>query len=593
MKKSIRTKWTLTIIGIVTIVFLTVSLISVFYFQRKISNQTVSSENQKLEQLENQLSYVQREVETLVRQIVVDTEFVTYMMQDVEEDAFQKLVKSDHLRQVLARYNSLNPYYYSIVVYTEDEEMFSSNAFEEDFYSQAEWFQRVIQGKQGRGYSMPHLVSLQQISKQEQAVSYINPYHLIKNGRRKNGYMIVNFSLDKIMNLSDSMDPLLSGYALYNGDGDPLLLKGELTASYPVIFSEKEQAIRQLENGNILLCSDGLGSGWILAAEISRKELHDTVVPLMMLMLLLYLAALAALAIVLAFQIRSFTRPLEKLIQAAALCANGRFDTHVSICTGDEMETLGNAFNRMMDSINSYIKQLMQHEKEKKEMELERLLLQINPHFIYNTLNTIVYMAEIHGCTEIIQYTNAFISLLQDTLHSGEGGMVTLGFEVRNIEKYLVLMSYRYPKRFDVLYDIDKSVLDCEVPNVMLQPLVENAVFHGLACLKKPGHLEISVWRKESDVCIEIRDNGSGMSPETLKRVLEQDENDQSRMHKIGIANVRKRLENLYGTSYQLRIESRVSNGTKVYIRIPYRIAASSPSGEKNGVRGVSESVGI
>jgi two-component system sensor histidine kinase YesM len=281
---------------------------------------------------------------------------------------------------------------------------------------------------------------------------------------------------------------------------------------------------------------------------------------------------LAVLSVILVYFIRGYTRPIEQLYQAAVSVSEGSLETKVNIRTNDELELLGNAFNQMLDSINSYIVQMEQHEKEKKEMELEQLLLQINPHFIYNTLNTIVYMAQIKGHDDIIQYTNAFIGLLQDTLKiEKEGSLVGLDAEIATIQKYLMLMSYRYPNRFQTIYSIDESVEMCRVPSVMLQPIVENAIFHGLAISKKPGVLEISAKRQDEDVVIEVEDNGCGMSEETLRKIWTDEGNNRDTMRKIGISNVRKRLKAMYGENCSFTIESEEGKGTRVRIRIPYQ----------------------
>jgi hypothetical protein len=143
MKNKIRKKWTLAMIVIITGAFLALSGGSVFYFQNNLRGQTIFNEQQKLEQICNHLQYVQQEVQLLVRQLIVDTEFNSYIMEETDEDVFHKLVSEDHMRQVLVRFSNLNQYYYGINVVTEDGEVYSSNSYEGDFDSDALWYQEL------------------------------------------------------------------------------------------------------------------------------------------------------------------------------------------------------------------------------------------------------------------------------------------------------------------------------------------------------------------------------------------------------------------------------------------------------------------
>ncbi|MBS5195986.1 MAG: hypothetical protein KHY93_02345 [Clostridiales bacterium] len=143
--------------------------------------------------------------------------------------------------------------------------------------------------------------------------------------------------------------------------------------------------------------------------------------------------------------------------------------------------------------------------------------------------------------------------------------------ELKNIKNYLLLQAYRYPNRFDVFYEIDENVLDTQIPNVFLQPIVENAVFHGLAAKMDKGHLWIRVCRNMQNVEITIEDDGVGMSVETLEEIMRAEDPVKGEMRTIGVGNVIQRIRHIYGDEYRLDIESAPGKGTKVNIIIPYK----------------------
>ena len=226
----------------------------------------------------------------------------------------------------------------------------------------------------------------------------------------------------------------------------------------------------------------------------------------------------------------------------------------------------------MVQDLQNLLEESVEHEKNIREMEINRLMLQINPHFIYNTLNSIVYMAQMKGDTDIVKFANAFISLLQDTLRVEKDSIyISMRQEVKNIRNYLTIQEYRYPDRFQTDYQVDEDVLDCEVPNVLIQPIVENAIFHGLAGKIEPGRLCIEARREEECLVIRVVDDGIGMSRDKVEELLASDEEIKGKMRTIGVANVSRRIAEIYGDGYGLQIVSEEGVGTRVTVTIPYR----------------------
>ena len=210
-------------------------------------------------------------------------------------------------------------------------------------------------------------------------------------------------------------------------------------------------------------------------------------------------------------------------------------------------------------------------------MQTENLMLQINPHFIYNTMNSIVYMARMDGNQQIADFTNAFISLLQSTLRVRDSVYTTLGEELKNVRSYLFLQSYRYGNKFTCEIDCPEELEACRIICVMLQPVVENAIFHGIAPKDGPGKICITAEKTARDdmdriLRIVVGDDGVGMDSETLSQILSEDYVHRGGVHKIGVGNVKARIREVYGDPYTLEITSMPGQGTQVTIEIPFEL---------------------
>lgn len=569
MKRVIFKKWTLTIVLVVSIAFIIVFMSTTIYFYQTLRKQTIYDEQQNLKQTATQLQYIQMEVENLTKQIIVNDDITYNLMRDENQDKFTKLVIQDNMRRLLMSYANLNDNYLGIIVLTKDNVVYSSDQYLGGFDTSQDWYQDFVKNNQKSGYTKIHKITVGQSSNKWDAISYIMRYYLRDSNISKEGQIIVNINLDQLILRGKLNKTLLSGYKLFDGHGNVILEDGSLSVDYEDIKS-LESGTSYYE-GKLLIKETLFGDNWCMVSEISDKKIWNKLSGVVFIFVAVYVVVMILLTLILLMFIKHFTKPIETLYRAALSVQNKVFDNYVEVQTKDELETLANTFNQMLDSIQENIKQIVMYEQEKKNMELDRLMLQINPHFIYNTLNTIVYMAQIKGEEDIITYTNAFISLLQDTLQT-KGPFVTLQFELQNIKQYLILLSYRYSGQFEIEYDIDDSILDCMVPSVILQPLVENAVFHGLATREDKGILRIEIKKEESNVLILVIDNGAGMSKEVLAHVTSMEQDLKRGMRKIGIANVRQRIETVYGEEYGLEISSEPEKGTHIQITVPYQI---------------------
>lgn len=262
-------------------------------------------------------------------------------------------------------------------------------------------------------------------------------------------------------------------------------------------------------------------------------------------------------------------RPLKRLTFTMEEVSDGNLQTRADVVSRDEIGELAIKFNGMLDEIENLIVRLIEEENKKKDMELEALQYQITPHFMYNTLNSIKFAALIKGEKEIGQVIGDFVELLQAAI-SKKGAFLTVAEEVHILENYIRLQEFRYGGGFDVSYDISEEAQSCMVPRLILQPLVENALLHGIDMKERKGKLAISASTKGEQLCLKVEDNGRGMSEEQIEKLLTSKARKEKGFTAIGIPNICERLKLYYGERAKLRYESGKA-GTTAIIFMPAR----------------------
>ncbi|MBO0993125.1 cache domain-containing sensor histidine kinase [Bacillus sp. SD088] len=262
---------------------------------------------------------------------------------------------------------------------------------------------------------------------------------------------------------------------------------------------------------------------------------------------------------------KTVTHPLNNLIGTMKKVEKGDFTVHVNLKQNRETNLLSNSFNSMIAKINELINQVFEKEMKEKQAELKALQAQINPHFLYNTLDTLYWMLYLKGEEKI---GNLIVSLSRMLRYSiqNEGSFVSLKQELDNLKNYINLQSARYGTKLNFELEIDQSLENALVPKLILQPLVENAIHHGIEPCERDGKLTVQVCNKGDGLQIVVMDNGVGIE----KAELERFKMERKINNGIGIHNVDERIKLTFGQSYGISIESEIGIGTKVTILLPF-----------------------
>ncbi len=267
---------------------------------------------------------------------------------------------------------------------------------------------------------------------------------------------------------------------------------------------------------------------------------------------------------------RKITKPIEVMMLQMQEVEAGNLNVQVESNVFNELDDLSESFNHMVNQIKKLMEDIVKVEQNKNELELEVLHAQINPHFLYNTLNTIRWMAKIKGEDSIADALIALVKLLRVSISFGNN-MITLEEEIQYIENYILIQKLRFNQLFEIHYDIKEEHKKLNIPKLILQPIVENSLIYGIDESEKreePIIIDIFTREKEEFVEIVVKDNGNGIKPEILNNIFKQESNI-NRFSKVGLNNVNQRLKLYLGEEYGLQIVSALNEGTTVIIRVP------------------------
>lgn len=272
------------------------------------------------------------------------------------------------------------------------------------------------------------------------------------------------------------------------------------------------------------------------------------------------------------------TRPVEALQSRIEAVGSGDFSTDRSIEWDNELGDIGRGINKLAADVDTLMTRKLENERRKQELEYRMLQNEVNPHFIYNTLNSIRWMATIQHAHGIAEMVTAFARLTK-SISKGTEKLVPLQEELALLNDYFIIQQYRYGGDLEIevsRIEDERLCQDCMIPRFTLQPLVENAIFHGLE--PKGGHgsvlLDISTDRDTGDVLLRLTDDGIGMPPDVVAHLLDEPTEEKEKAEKfrhVGLWNVNRRIQYSFGEAYGLTIESEEDVGTEITIRLPYQ----------------------
>lgn len=584
MRRRIKSKIIVSVALIISLALLASGTFTYFYFSAILKEQVIRDDTIKLQQTARQIAFIQNDIRQLAQYILVDAELQARVGAVYSADIYERLSNEEWLSTKLKNYLLLKDYIDSIVLVGKEERVISTNRPANDYYAgtlREDWYRDFLKRGVHAGFSGPHRLESQ--TGGSEAISYIIKFNPLLDPDGPLHYLIIHINLNHFAKAVPYEDPEFEGFYLADAGNTLLLGKRDVGDAVRldalVAASEPGSAMHVETDDHIIHLNRAMDDDWKLVSVKATRSVLQEIDFILYFFILSTLVSIGIILLALTPIISNITRPISRLTQAMKQASMGKMNAKVAVDSGDEIQLLGEGFNRMLDSLDAYIRQSVEDEKIKRKLQLDLLLSQINPHFIYNTLNTVIYMAQEKGNRDIVVMMESFIRLLQEAFMVSEDGFhSTVSDEMESVRHYLVIQEYRYPDRFAVDWRVDEQALNVKVPRTILQPLVENALYHGIIPKPEKGAIEIRIQLREQRLHIRVADNGVGMAPSLIAQFESGRDihRSDSRVRPIGLANVRDRLANLYGPAASMRIESEPGRGTAISIRLPAE--TSSPA---------------
>ena len=380
------------------------------------------------------------------------------------------------------------------------------------------------------------------------------------------GFIVIRIGQTEIENeIKDGINAR-DGFILVNRYLRPFCLLG--TAADGKVLSSIRDNLLTGKNYNLNLTDNiymsELPGTDILSIYITPPVLEQSAVNAgyRVIMLLAVLSVLVCLLVASRFSI-AFSKPISELYQAMKRFRKGDFDTKIELNREDEFEQLAVGFNKMTSQLKQTMEEQVKAERKVNETRIAMMQAQLNPHFLYNTLDTIKWVGKANQVPEIATLSASLAGILRSSI--SEKQFCRLSQEIQMIRNYCDIQRIRFDDCFDIEIKVEEKLLDAIVPKLILQPLIENSIIHGLDG-QTNGHIDVRAYEKE-DLFIEIQDNGKGITDEYI-RALENDDVETLKGH-LGMNNVNTIIRMYYGKNYGIHAARLTERGTLITVRLP------------------------
>lgn len=546
--------------------------------QNIIQNKSISYSADLLKMIELRMNDFSSDLKAITDDIMYDERM--YAVLDDEEESTEKREKNlKNCYNMLRRLCLSNGKLQSITLASLDQRYYSYdlNAGEADVNENLP-FLKMVEAARGSDH-MP----IWYIEKDDAGYAHLYLIRMIYdyNDFTEKGLIILSANNDKLKSAySDIPKEFIQDVLILSQDNDVI------TGTTHTQLAEKEMDWLKRQQGewnyqidqrtqSLLVYMNVPGNPWKVVARESLNELvNKEMRQFSVLFILIMLCTVLILSIFSVLMAMDFLEPIHRLVYSIKKVETENIHEEVLVDREDELGYLSKCFNKMSLEIDNLLNRVYKEELTRRESELKALQAQINPHFLFNTLESINWMAQLNHVPEIRDMVTSLAALMEASIGKGSP-KVPLSKELKYIDSYLLIMKNRYGDRLTYESDVDRRLLCYEVPKLILQPLVENAIYHGIDKTRKKCTIHLTIAEKDERIYIEIMDNGKGIPPEEveiLNKGFREDNHDYlvgTNRKSIGLANVNGRLKLYYGPEYGLEVESIYESYTKMKLYIP------------------------
>ena len=572
-----RILWSISLILACSMILSTA--VGYIYFTEVVRKQRIQDEKNRLSQIASQITFLAEDNKRFAESILVDEQLQDLLEEEVEGNAFLLETRYEKVVRRLVFYNNLRPYVENSFLQMADGTCFgSSYKFKDSNYIE-EKLQKpeleAYQKDQKQVYSSPYYDK--ETGSDKRKICYrISMYDKRKFGQLKARLyqeLDLEYFLEQVHAYAEN-----TPYVALLGNDQEILYQQDRKNRLKNALEEKEERSGEKvyrTKAGYLLCYPVEETGWELCVLVTNSLLLQKSLFVLKFFMLSFLLTLGVVVFVVSRIVENIVRPLTSLSEQMEAVEYGTHRPIPVIHTGDEIEILYECFQDMMEELYKGEQKRIAYEKQKRDMEYDITLSQINPHYLYNVLNTVVYLSAAGKNQDVVKIVHSLIYTLHETLKIGEGNVeTTIEKELELTRCYLDIQKYRYPDLFTVEIICEEKLKACLVPQTMIQPLVENAILHGILPTEEKGTIQVTIKEEEERLVIQVKDEGAGISRQQMERFQRGEEMRQNgtRRH-IGVENVRSRIHYLYGASYGMEIQSEEGKGTLVTLNLPVKFA--------------------
>ncbi|WP_425436698.1 sensor histidine kinase [Paenibacillus donghaensis] len=439
-------------------------------------------------------------------------------------------------------------------------------------------------------FSAPHIQNLFK-GHYTWVVSVSQTIHYLDNGTLRSGVLLIDFNFRTIDELSKQVKLGKRGYAYILDPQGNIVYHPQQQLIYAGLKYENVEPVLEYAYRSYLDDSTGEQrfitvrtlerTGWKIVGVAYYDEIVTTKRDLNQFLAWFLGAVILCVIVVSVLMSARIASPIRKLERTVKLVGEGDLNTPINVSGAYEVEQLSKRFNLMLQRIRQLMDQIIYEQEGKRKGELEVLQSQINPHFLYNTLNSVIRLAERGKTEEVVTMITSLSRFFRISLSKGSH-IITVREELDHIRHYLVIQSFRFRNKFRYEITAQPEVLDCRTIKLILQPIVENALYHGIEMMPDEGLIAITAVLREGNIILQVSDNGLGMSRETMNKLLSGVSRSEHGSG-VGVRNVNERIGLYYGREYGLGFESELEEGTVVTITFPAGEYESPGNGHKEG----------
>ena len=586
MRKHILHYWSHNLRVVIAVSFTLISVIGmlgigvIFYstYTKNAEKQTIEDNGQLISQVElnltNYLRNMMRISDALYYSVIKDTDFM--------EESIDK--------EMALLYEANKDNLVSIACFTNDGELVASTPVSSlkphVNVTEQTWFQKARYKPENLHFSSSHVQNLFVDSNNRYywVISLGRGIELTKDGSTFGGILVVDMNFSGIEQLFTKVNSGGMCYVYLMDQSGNIIYHPKQNLIYSQLFDENNETAVGYEDGThreefqgeerIVAVKTVGYTGWKIVSVIPRENLHKNWNEINMVWMTVLAIAILLLIFVNQFLSSKITQPIRKLEESVKQLEL-EFPEKIYVGGSEEIKHLGRTIRSMVEQMRKLMDDVVREQEEKRKNELDALQSQINPHFLYNTLDSIVWMIESERYEEAISMVTSLANLFRISLSKGKT-IITVEEEFQHAKNYISIQKVRYKNKFEVSFALEEKLKNYLTIKLIIQPILENAIYYGMEAMDGDGEILVQGYEKDGDILIDIIDNGIGMPPEQVEHLLKEGSSKRKRGSGIGLRNVDQRIKLYFGESYGLRIKSEPDVGTKVTIHLPMKLEVDS-----------------